>query len=73
MVDDVLNAMTDLAKTGLTMLVVTHEMQFARDVSDTVLFMNEGIVAEQGTPDQIFGHPQETVTQDFLKRYLNRV
>jgi putative lysine transport system ATP-binding protein len=73
MVDDVLNAMTELAKTGLTMIVVTHEMQFARDVSDTVLFMNEGVVAEQGTPEQIFGNPQQTVTQDFLKRYLNRV
>ncbi|KRM54549.1 amino acid ABC transporter ATP-binding protein [Lacticaseibacillus sharpeae] len=72
MVDDVLNAMTDLAKTGLTMIVVTHEMQFARDVSDTVLFMNEGVVAEQGTPEQIFGDPQQAVTQDFLKRYLNR-
>lgn len=72
MVDDVLNAMTDLAKTGLTMIVVTHEMQFARDVSDTVLFMNEGVVAEQGTPEQIFGNPQQAVTQDFLKRYLNR-
>lgn len=70
MVDDVLNAMTDLAKTGLTMIVVTHEMEFARDVSDTVLFMNEGLVAEQGTPDQIFGNPQEAVTRDFLKRYL---
>ncbi len=73
MVDDVLNAMTELAKTGLTMIVVTHEMQFARDVSDTVIFMNEGVVAEQGTPDDLFGHPQEAVTQDFLKRYLNRV
>jgi putative lysine transport system ATP-binding protein len=73
MVDDVLNAMTELAKTGLTMIVVTHEMQFARDVSDTVLFMNEGVVAEQGTPEQIFGNPQQAVTQDFLKRYLNRV
>lgn len=73
MVDDVLNAMTDLAKTGLTMIVVTHEMQFARDVSDKVLFMNEGVVAEEGTPDQVFGNPQEEATRDFLKRYLNKV
>lgn len=73
MVDDVLTAMTELARTGLTMIVVTHEMQFARDVSDTVIFMNEGVVAEQGTPEQLFGNPQEAVTQDFLRRYLNRV
>jgi putative lysine transport system ATP-binding protein len=72
MVDDVLSAMTALAKTGLTMIVVTHEMQFARDISDTVLFMNEGIVAEEGTPEQIFGNPEEEVTRDFLKRYLKR-
>jgi putative lysine transport system ATP-binding protein len=72
MVDDVLSAMTALAKTGLTMIVVTHEMQFARDISDTVLFMNEGVVAEVGSPEQIFGNPQEEVTRDFLKRYLKR-
>ncbi|WP_155287915.1 amino acid ABC transporter ATP-binding protein [Lacticaseibacillus zhaodongensis] len=72
MVDDVLNAMTDLAKTGLTMIVVTHEMEFARDVSDQVLFMNDGVIAESGTPDQIFGNPQKAETKDFLKRYLSR-
>ncbi|KRM87188.1 amino acid ABC transporter ATP-binding protein [Lacticaseibacillus thailandensis] len=72
MVDDVLAAMKDLASTGLTMIVVTHEMAFARDVSDTVIFMHDGVVGEQGTPAQIFEHPREAATRDFLKRYLNR-
>ncbi|WP_407893918.1 amino acid ABC transporter ATP-binding protein [Lacticaseibacillus sp. N501-2] len=72
MVDDVLNAMKALADTGLTMIVVTHEMQFAKDVSDRVVFMNEGVIAEAGTPAEIFDHPSKTVTQEFLKRYLNR-
>ncbi|WP_462400304.1 amino acid ABC transporter ATP-binding protein [Lacticaseibacillus pantheris] len=72
MVDDVLTAMRDLASTGLTMIVVTHEMEFARDVSDTVIFMHDGVVGEQGTPEQLFGNPQEDSTKDFLKRYLNR-
>ncbi|MFD1441620.1 amino acid ABC transporter ATP-binding protein [Lacticaseibacillus hegangensis] len=73
MVDDVLNAMTALAHTGLTMIIVTHEMAFARDVSDKVVFMHEGVIAETGTPDELFGHPQEQATQDFLKRYLSRI
>ncbi|WP_125579354.1 amino acid ABC transporter ATP-binding protein [Lacticaseibacillus suibinensis] len=73
MVDDVLNAMTALAHTGLTMIIVTHEMAFARDVSDKVVFMNQGVIAESGTPDELFGHPQKPETQEFLKRYLNRV
>jgi putative lysine transport system ATP-binding protein len=64
--------MRDLASTGLTMIVVTHEMEFARDVSDTVIFMHDGVVGEQGTPEQLFGNPQEDSTKDFLKRYLNR-
>lgn len=72
MVDDVLNAMKQLATTGLTMLVVTHEMAFAKDVSDRVVFMNDGVIAEVGTPQEIFEHPKLPATQDFLKRYLNR-
>lgn len=72
MVDDVLAAMTALAHTGLTMIIVTHEMAFARDVSDRVVFMNEGVIAESGTPEQIFNNPQQEATQTFLKRYLTR-
>ncbi len=72
MVDDVLNAMKALADTGLTMIVVTHEMEFAKDVSDRVVFMNQGVIAEAGSPEQIFDHPTQAVTQEFLKRYLNR-
>lgn len=69
-VGDVLQVMKDLAKEGMTMVVVTHEMQFARDVSDKVVFMADGIVAEAGTPSQIFGNPQNERTQQFLKRVL---
>jgi len=72
MVDDVLAAMSALAHTGLTMIIVTHEMAFARDISDRVVFMDQGVIAEDGTPEQIFNHPQEARTQEFLKRYLNR-
>ncbi|KRK72919.1 ABC-type polar amino acid transport system, ATPase component [Lacticaseibacillus nasuensis JCM 17158] len=72
MVDDVLAAMSNLAHTGLTMIIVTHEMAFARDISDRVVFMNDGVIAEEGTPEQIFNAPHEEVTQAFLKRYLNR-
>ena len=70
---DVLNTMTALAHTGLTMIIVTHEMAFAREVSDRVVFMNNGVIAEAGTPDQIFGDPQQPETKEFLKRYLNRI
>ncbi|KRN28931.1 ABC-type polar amino acid transport system, ATPase component [Lactobacillus selangorensis] len=72
MVDEVLDTMKQLAKTGLTMIVVTHEMAFAHDVSDQVVFMKDGVLAEKGTPDQIFNHPQEAATQHFLKRYTQR-
>jgi putative lysine transport system ATP-binding protein len=71
MVGEVLKTMKDLAESGLTMVIVTHEMQFARDVSDRVIFMDKGVIAEEGTPDQIFGHPQEERTREFLSRYLN--
>lgn len=72
MVDDVLDSMKALAHTGLTMILVTHEMGFAKDVSDKVIFMDQGYVAEIGTPEQIFNNPTEERTQEFLKRYLAR-
>lgn len=72
MVSDVLKVMKDLANDGLTMIVVTHEMQFARDVSSRVVFMDDGVIAEEGTPDHIFYHPTETRTKEFLQRYLNQ-
>ena len=72
MVGDVLNVMNDLAKEGLTMIVVTHEMQFARDVSTRVVFMEQGVIAEQGTPEEIFGNPKTDSLQRFLSRYRNQ-
>ncbi len=72
MVEDVLQVMKQLAKDGLTMIIVTHEMQFARDVSTRVVFMNQGVIAEQGTPDQIFNHPTQERTKEFLKRFLEQ-
>ena len=72
MVGDVLNVMNDLAKEGLTMIVVTHEMQFAREVSTRVVFMDKGVIAEQGTPEEIFGNPQTEALQRFLSRYRNQ-
>ncbi len=73
MVDGILDIMKDLAHTGLTMILVTHEMGFARDVSDHVVFMDNGVIAEKGTAEQIFGQPENPRTQEFLKRYLNRI
>lgn len=70
MVGEVLKTMKDLAKSGLTMIIVTHEMEFARDVSDRVIFMDKGIIAEEGSPKQIFEDPQEERTKEFLKRFL---
>lgn len=72
MVDDVLKVMKELAQEGLTMIVVTHEMQFARDVSTRVVFMNQGVIAEEGTPDHIFNHPTKERTKEFLKRFLEQ-
>lgn len=71
MVGEVLAVMKDLANTGLTMLVVTHEMEFARDVSDRVVFMDKGVIAEEGPPEQIFNNPKEQRTKEFLKRILD--
>ena len=70
MVGEVLEVMKDLAKQGMTMVVVTHEMGFAREVSDRVLFMDEGVICEQGTPEQIFSNPQQERTKDFLSKVL---
>lgn len=71
MVGEVLSVMTDLAKTGLTMLVVTHEMAFARAVSSKVVFMNDGVILERGDPESIFTNPKEQRTKEFLSRYIN--
>ena len=70
MVGEVLEVMTKLAKEGITMIVVTHEMDFAREVSTRVLFMNEGIILEDGSPEEIFTNPKNQRTKDFLKRYM---
>lgn len=71
MVGEVLSVMKDLAQEGMTMLVVTHEMAFARDISNRVVYMNQGIICEQGTPDEVFGDPQMQETRDFLARFRN--
>lgn len=71
LVGDVLNVMRDLAKEGMTMAVVTHEMGFARDVADRVIFMDEGYIVEDGTPNEIFRHPKNERTKSFLSRILN--
>ena len=71
MVGEVLNVMQTLAQEGMTMLVVTHEMAFARDVSNHVVYMNEGVICEEGTPKEVFGNPQKQETKDFLSRFRN--
>lgn len=70
MVGEVLEVMKDLAKSGMTMVVVTHEMGFAREVADRVLFMDEGRILEEGTPDAIFNHPQNDRLKEFLSKVL---
>lgn len=70
MVGEVLAVMKELASTGLTMIVVTHEMEFARDVSDRVIFMDKGVIAEEGAPEDIFNNPKEERTKEFLKRII---
>ena len=72
MVGEVLNVMQTLAQEGMTMLVVTHEMAFARDVSNRVVYMNQGVICEEGSPEQIFGNPKRQETQDFLARFRNK-
>ena len=71
MVGEVLAVMQTLAAEGTTMLVVTHEMAFARDVSNKVVYMNGGVILEQGTPEQVFGNPRRQETRDFLARFRN--
>jgi len=70
LVGEVLVVMRDLAKMGMTMLVVTHEMQFARDVGDKLVFMDEGVIVEQGVPADVLDHPKEERTRRFLRRTL---
>ena len=70
MVGEVLDVMKQLAHEGMTMVVVTHEMGFAREVADRVIFMDEGNIIEEGTPEEIFNNPQQPRTQDFLKKVL---
>ena len=70
MVGEVLNIIKDLADSGMTMIVVTHEMGFAREVSDRVLFFNDGVIAEENTPDEFFGNPQNERLKDFLSKIL---
>ena len=69
MVGEVLTVMQSLAESGMTMLVVTHEMAFARDVSSRVVYMNGGVICEQGSPEELFGNPQKQETIDFLSRF----
>ncbi len=70
MIKEVLDAMHELAATGMTMLCVTHEMGFAREVADRMAFFDEGMLVELGTPDQIFNNPQEDRTRTFLEQIL---
>ena len=70
MVGEVLSVMRDLANGGMTMLVVTHEMAFARDVSNHVVFMADGIICEEGSPKELFSNPQQQRTRDFLSRFM---
>ena len=70
MVGEVLAVMKELAAEGMTMVVVTHEMGFAREVADRVLFMDEGVICEQGSPQEVFGNPQQERTKDFLRKVL---
>ena len=70
MVGEVLDTMKELAAQGMTMVVVTHEMGFAREVSDRVVFMDGGYIVEEGTPDEVINHPKEARTQDFLSKVL---
>ncbi|MBP3318571.1 MAG: amino acid ABC transporter ATP-binding protein [Ruminiclostridium sp.] len=72
MVGEVLSVMRDLAADGLTMLVVTHEMAFARDVSNRVVFMRDGVIWEDGSPEELFSNPQREETKEFLSRFMER-
>lgn len=71
-VQEVLDVMKQLAEEGMTMVVVTHEMVFAKEVSDRIVFMDNGVILEEGTPEEIFQNPKEERTKEFLRRYLNQ-
>lgn len=71
MVGEVLEVMKNIAKDGITMIIVTHEMAFARDVSNHVIYMNNGVICEEGSPQQIFTNPQKPETKAFLSRFMN--
>ena len=70
MVGEVLSVMTDLAKDGMTMVVVTHEMGFAREVATRVVFMDDGVIAEENAPEEFFSHPENARLKDFLSKVL---
>ena len=72
MVGEVLDVMRSLAREGMTMVIVTHEMGFAREVADRVIFMADGVITEEGTPEQIFDTPQQERTRAFLNATLNK-
>ena len=72
MVGEVLDVMKELAKEGMTMVVVTHEMGFAREVGNRVLFMADGVIAESGTPDDLYNHPKSPALQAFLSKAQNK-
>ncbi|WP_026391970.1 amino acid ABC transporter ATP-binding protein [Haploplasma modicum] len=69
MVGEVLNVIKDLTKLGMTMIIVTHEMAFAKEISDRIIFMDSGVIAEEGSPEQLFNNPKEQRTKEFLKRF----
>ena len=71
MVGEVLRVIRDLAKEGFTMVIVTHEMAFARDVSSRVIFIDQGVIAEEGEPKELFSNPKNQRTRDFLSRFQN--
>ena len=71
MVGEVLHVIKELVKTGMTTVIVTHEMGFAKEISDRVFFMDGGIIAEKGSPDEVFNHPENPRTQEFLSRFMN--
>lgn len=73
MVGEVLKVMKDLGESGITMLVVTHEMEFAREISHRVVFMDKGVIAEEGTPEEIFNNPTQPRTREFLRRTLKSI
>ena len=71
MIGEVLNVMKELAEDGMTMVIVTHEMGFAMEVADRILFMDGGYIIEEGTPDEVFNHPTNARTKDFLNKVLS--